>query len=89
MKVKIKAEELSKEEIDNWKESTDILSEQLDDLMENLKKLKNALKSDNFQESSKATVVALSIKSCLTEYDIHFEFITRDMEKKGILKIIK
>lgn len=67
-------------------ETSDFFIGEIDYFIKELKQLKNKFKSHDINVNSTAIFQAIAIKKCLDEYDFHYNFIVREMEKNGIIE---
>lgn len=67
-------------------ETSDFFIEKIDKFIKDLKKIKNELKDEDVKINCNASLKAMALKNCLDEYDFHWDFIVKVMEKKGLIK---
>lgn len=85
--MKKSIEELDKKEKEKIQKNADFLHEKISGVIKNLKKLQKDLKNnENIQEIMNATLKAMALRNCLREYEFHYEFMIKDMEKNGIIE---
>lgn len=85
--MKKSIEELDKKEKEMLQQNADFLHEKISGFIKSLKKLQKELKNtENIQEIMTSTLKAIALRNCLREYEFHYEFMTKDMEEKGIIE---
>jgi len=70
------------------KEGANEMLKALDLISTFIEELKKSLKTDELDEVGSAIIKVMAIKCCLNEYPTHREFIVKDFEKQGLIKIL-